>query len=80
MNPSMQFIPISKNSVDGECIPRTPLIASRIFFPRSITLSIIPSIPFPKPFLNPSIMLLPMSLKSKSCNLSKDSLSLVINS
>ena len=62
--PSTVFLPTSYISLDGECIPRTSLIAASNFDPISIRICGIDVNPSLSPFLKPSITLLPISVKS----------------
>ena len=51
--PCIMFLPISKNSVDGECIPRTLHIPSMILRPSSIIAETTSLPPETKPFTRP---------------------------
>ena len=59
--PNMKLLPISSVSVDGECMPRTFLIASSICLPKFIKTSIIVDLPSSKPFFSPAIKFFPIS-------------------
>ena len=74
IKPCIVFSPTSSISVDGECIPKTPLIALRMDLPISINIPGIDVIPSLSPFLRPSIMFLPTSFKSMFLIFSKNCL------
>ena len=56
INPCMTFSPIAKNSVDGECIPRTPFIALNMLRPSSIIALTIVEAPLFIPLINPEMI------------------------